>query len=115
MTVHAEANVVAQAAKKGHSLDGSTVIVTSLFPCSNCAGLLTQAGVKRIITTRSDNERWIEDAEISKVILQEAGVEVIYVKNVEGKWSLENQPEPSVIVPQRGWAWPSEELHQNYE
>lgn len=89
IVVHAEANVVAQAARKGHSLAGSTVIVTSLFPCSNCAGLLTQAGIKRIITTRSDNERWIENAEISKMILDEAGVEVIYVNKVDDKWVAE--------------------------
>jgi len=89
IVVHAEGNMVAQAARKGHSLMGSTVIVTSLFPCSNCAGLMAQAGVKRIITTRSDNERWVENAEISQMILDEAGVEVVEVKkNDEDEWEV---------------------------
>jgi dCMP deaminase len=45
---HAEANVVAQAAKFGVSLSGCTVYVTCQ-PCSMCAKLLIQAGIIRIV------------------------------------------------------------------
>lgn len=88
LTIHGEGNLVASAARKGVSLLGSTVLVTSLFPCSNCAGLMAQAGVKRIITTTSDNPRWIEDAKISEIIFSEAGVEVVEIRKVEDEWEV---------------------------
>lgn len=86
LTVHAEGNVVAQAARKGVALEGSTVVVTSLYPCSNCASLMIQAGVKRIITTKVDNERWNESNKLAEQVLKEGGVEVIVVEKVEGVW-----------------------------
>lgn len=77
LIVHAEANLVAQAARNGRSLKGCTVILTSLFPCSACASLLVQAGVKCIIAPVVDNERWAEEAKYARLIFSEAGVEVI--------------------------------------
>lgn len=79
-TAHAEENLVAQAARKGVSLKGSTVIVTSLFPCTTCARLLIQAGVKRIIAPALDTDpRWEEQARHAVIMLAEAGVEVVHI------------------------------------
>lgn len=83
-TVHAEMNVVAQAARP--VLQGSTVILTSLHPCPTCSGLLIQAGVKRIVTRRTEEVKrieqgrvdWDEKAKIAMQMLSEAGVEVVY-------------------------------------
>lgn len=98
LIVHAEANLVTAAARKGVGLMGATVLVTSLFPCSNCAGLLIQAGIKRIITTRTDNERWVENASLSEMMFNEARVEVYYIKkNEAGEWIYEI---PQQQVPQ---------------
>lgn len=47
-TIHAEANAVADAARRGVSLLGSTAYVTAL-PCWNCFKLLVQAGIKRVV------------------------------------------------------------------
>jgi dCMP deaminase len=47
-TVHAEANALAQCAKHGHRVDGSTAYVTHL-PCDQCCGLLINAGVQEIV------------------------------------------------------------------
>lgn len=46
-TVHAEQNAVADAAKRGISVEGATVYVTH-FPCINCAKILASAGVRAI-------------------------------------------------------------------
>lgn len=46
-TVHAEHNAVADAAKRGVSLDGSIAYVTH-YPCLNCAKLLAASGVRVI-------------------------------------------------------------------
>ncbi len=46
--VHAEENIVAQAAYQGNSIEGSTIYVTN-YPCYRCAKLLTNAGVREMI------------------------------------------------------------------
>lgn len=43
-TVHAEQNAIADAARRGVSLDGATVYVTH-FPCINCAKILAASGI----------------------------------------------------------------------
>jgi len=45
--VHAEANAIARAAKKGIPVDGATLYCT-LSPCLSCMKLLLSAGIKRI-------------------------------------------------------------------
>jgi len=45
---HAEANAVAQAAKKGISIDNSIAYCT-LSPCYNCLKIMAVAGVKKIV------------------------------------------------------------------
>lgn len=74
LIVHAEANLVAQAARNGRSLKGSTVVLTSLFPCSACANLLVQAGVKCIIAPVVVNERWAEEAKYARLIFLRPGL-----------------------------------------
>lgn len=75
---HAEMNVVAQAARNGISLDGCTLILTALYPCSTCTKLLIQAGFKTLIVPESDRGGiWQEEWEISKQMLGEAGVDVL--------------------------------------
>jgi len=46
-TVHAEQNAVADAARRGSSLDGCVAYVTH-FPCINCAKILASAGIAEI-------------------------------------------------------------------
>jgi len=46
-TVHAEQNAIADAARRGISLGGSTAYVTH-FPCIHCAKILAAAGITRI-------------------------------------------------------------------
>jgi dCMP deaminase len=47
-TNHAEMNAIAQAAKHGVSLDGSTAYVTNT-PCTTCAKALIAAGTGRVV------------------------------------------------------------------
>jgi dCMP deaminase len=46
-TVHAEQNAVADAAKRGVSLQGTVCYVTH-FPCVNCAKILAAAGITEV-------------------------------------------------------------------
>jgi len=46
-TVHAEQNAVADAARRGSSVEGCIAYVTH-FPCINCAKILTSAGIAEV-------------------------------------------------------------------
>lgn len=87
-TVHAEMNVIAQAARQ--VLEGTTLVLTSLHPCATCAGMLIQAGVKRVLApeikhpgTGEARFDWTEDEKIAFEMLSEAGVEVLFYKEEE--------------------------------
>lgn len=79
-TSHAEENLVAQAARSGTSLEGTTVLVSALLPCTACARMLIQAGVARVIAVEAMVDgaaRWAEEWEFSKVLFEEAKVEFV--------------------------------------
>lgn len=78
--VHAEANAVATAARNGHSLKGATAYITQL-PCSQCAALLIQAGIKRVVAMRQPgcSEATVTNHKLAGGMLQEAGVIFIEV------------------------------------
>lgn len=81
---HAEANAVANAARNGVSLRGSTAFVTH-YPCPSCAGQLINAGIRRIVVDESQMtedflKRYEEDFLISQSMLEESGVVVTKIK-----------------------------------
>lgn len=78
--VHAESNAIAASARTGRRLDGATLIVSSLFPCASCAGLIIQAGIKRVIAPKIDNSRWAESNGIAREMFEEAGIEFIEIE-----------------------------------
>ncbi len=46
---HAEANAIANAAAVGTPLEGCSIVVTK-YPCRECAKMIINAGIKRVIT-----------------------------------------------------------------
>lgn len=46
--IHAEANLIAFCAKEGIKMDGSILVLTTC-PCSKCAELIIQSGIKLVI------------------------------------------------------------------
>jgi dCMP deaminase len=71
LTIHAEANAVAFAAKEGIRLSGSTMYST-VSPCLNCAKLIINSGIKAIVFLE-------EYREISPLVLLKSA-EIIYMK-----------------------------------
>lgn len=74
--LHAEANAITKVAKSNNSSEGATMYVTS-SPCLECAKLIIQAGIKRVVFT--DNYR-LEDG-IN--LLKRADIEVVQVETDE--------------------------------
>jgi dCMP deaminase len=74
--VHAEMNLIYNASYNGTSLDGSTVYVTGLPVCSECAKGLIQVGVQQVIMPKQDDtpEKWMKSFELTKQLFEEAGV-----------------------------------------
>lgn len=74
-SIHAEAGVIAEAAKKGIKLDGAEMYATD-FPCPVCAKQIACAGIKKLYFYRGygvlDGER----------VLKQHGVEIVQVGNM---------------------------------
>ncbi len=49
--LHAEANAITKIARSGNNSDGATLYVTDA-PCIECAKLIIQAGIKRVVYVR---------------------------------------------------------------
>lgn len=77
-TSHAEENSIAQAARNGIKLVGSTILITSLYPCSRCARMIIQAGISTVLAPKGAvDDRWMLEWEVSKEMFKEAGVGVV--------------------------------------
>lgn len=68
--IHAEQNAIVQAAYSGTSVQGATLYV-SLQPCSLCAKLMINAGIKKLVYRGSYPD------ELSLSLLTEAGIELV--------------------------------------
>jgi dCMP deaminase len=78
--VHAERNALLFA---NTSLKNTTLYTYPFMPCSECAGMIIQSGIKRVVTLINTNERWKESFEITKNMFDEAGVSLTqYSKNI---------------------------------
>jgi dCMP deaminase len=78
MVKHAEENAIYSSKE---TLNGFTAYVTH-HPCSSCTGSLIQNGIKRIVTKVPKNdfaERFKESFEVSRMMLDEAGIELVLV------------------------------------
>lgn len=81
-TVHAEANIVAQCAKHGVSLQEATVYIWPFLPCANCCTLLIQTGIQRIVTPDTPiPDRWYDSFTASIEMLKEAGVDLVLISD----------------------------------
>jgi dCMP deaminase len=80
-TVHAEGNVVAQAARNGVSLDKATIYVWPFIPCNSCCTLLIQAGIKRVVAPDMPiPDRWKQSFDLSIKMFKEAGADLTLVE-----------------------------------
>lgn len=72
--LHAEANAITKLARSSNNSDGATLYVTAA-PCIECAKLIIQAGIKRVIY--GEEYRLADGLDL----LRKAGIEVVYLKD----------------------------------
>ena len=70
--LHAEANAITKLARSSNNSDGATIYITA-SPCIECAKLIIQAGIKRVVY--GEKYRLTDGIEL----LKRAGIEVIYL------------------------------------
>ena len=70
--LHAEANAITKLARSNNNSDGSTLYVTAA-PCIECAKLIIQAGIKRVVY--GEKSRLEEGLDL----LRRANIEVIFL------------------------------------
>lgn len=71
--MHAEADIITQAAKKGISTEGATLYATT-FPCPICAKLVAYSGIKKVYF--QEGYSMVEGADLMK----EQGIELVKVE-----------------------------------
>lgn len=72
MILHAEENAILSSHER---LDGCTLYVWPMPPCSLCAAKIIQSGITRVVSP-SPGERWAESCRLGSIMLEEAGVDV---------------------------------------
>ena len=76
LMVHAERNAIINARQ---SLQGTTLYVWPMMPCSVCAAMVIQAGIGEVIAPRSENPRWRENFRLTEEMFGEAGLRLAIV------------------------------------
>jgi dCMP deaminase len=74
MVVHAEANAILFSS----NTKGCTAYIWPLFSCCDCAGLVIQAGIRRVVSPPPKEERWASAYKMARTMYDEAGVEVTH-------------------------------------
>ena len=75
MVVHAEQNALLFA---GDRAVGCTLYVYPLPPCARCAVTIIQAGVTRVVSPKTDRDKWGESSRIAETMFSESGVKLEY-------------------------------------
>ena len=78
-TQHAERNAIDNCARDGVAMRGATMYVT-LMPCHECARSIIQAGIKMVVYSENESERFKESSENARIMFKEANVELIKIE-----------------------------------
>lgn len=73
MVVHAEANALLFA---NAPVKGCTIYTWPFQPCSRCASLIIQAGIRRVVSVENKDQKWCGNFQLAHDMLTEARVVV---------------------------------------
>jgi dCMP deaminase len=71
-TAHAELNAIAQAARRGVSIEGGTLYTTASC-CYDCAKMVINAGIRRVVAMEVYQSRYGKSGDVNK-LFEQAGV-----------------------------------------
>ena len=73
MIIHGEINAILFA---NRDISGCTLYTWPFMPCSRCAAIVIQKGIKRVVAPECNGTRWENSFSLSKTMFQEAKVEL---------------------------------------
>jgi dCMP deaminase len=73
LIIHGERNALLFA---NRSVQGCTLYTWPFMPCSSCASMVIQSGIKRVVAPYSENPRWKEDFVLAQQLFLEAKVQL---------------------------------------
>lgn len=82
MTIHAEMAAILGALGLDHSLLHATLYCWPWPPCANCASVIIECGIDRIVSvepTAEQVERWGKSWDYAQEMYDDAGVDLIYI------------------------------------
>jgi dCMP deaminase len=82
LVIHAEVNAILFA---GRELDGCTIYVWPMPPCSRCASVIAQSGIKRVVApvpSSEHRERWGWSLDLARWVYEQAGIEYCEIAEV---------------------------------
>jgi len=115
LVLHAEIAAIIDA---GGKIPGGTLYAWPIPTCHECAKVIIQAGIRRVVSPAYCPERWRKSVKRAVEMYREAGVKVDYVENLqsgvdsaliefgtgEGDYLVSDTPEMAeIIINARGW------------
>lgn len=79
VVIHAEVNAILNSQR---ILDGCTLYVWPMPPCSACAGVIIQSGITRVVTVQPSEDmlsRWKDDIELTEKLFSAVGISLVYL------------------------------------
>mgnify|MGYP003126501137 FL=1 len=80
IVVHAERNALLFA---NTDVKNCSIFTYPFMPCPICAGMIIQSGISRVVSFKSNNERWGKDFEISRKMFQEADIQLLEYEDTD--------------------------------
>ncbi len=80
IVVHAERNALLFA---NTDVKNCSIFTYPFMPCPICAGMIIQSGISRVVSFKSNNERWEKDFEISRKMFQEADIQLLEYEDTD--------------------------------
>ncbi len=71
MVIHAEANALLFA---NTSVKGCTIYTWPFQPCSRCASLIIQSGIRRVVSVENKDQKWCENFQLAHDMFTETRV-----------------------------------------
>lgn len=89
--LHAESNAIAKVARSTNSSNGAT-IYTTLSPCFQCAKLIIQAGIVRVVYAEQYEVNEASSSTCGLELLRKAGVQLDHLDMYDNKHERELEP-----------------------
>ena len=77
-TEHAERNAINNCARGGISTLNA-ILYTTLMPCHECARSIIQAGIRMVVYSDIESDRFKESSDYARIMFKEANVELIKI------------------------------------